>query len=326
MKISSRDITGVVGFVPTPGTPDAGNWDAAHTVNLPETEKMIRGIVDAGTTAIVTTGTFGQGASLTWDELQEFVDCVVQTAGKKSLVFAGVTTLNTRDTIARARALIERGADGIFTGRPMWLALDDAGIVKYYRDLAAALPGVPLMVYDNPLAFKGRISAEAYAQLAEIPEIVASKHVSGPTLEANLAQFGDKLRILPLENQWYGLVRKHPDKALACWSMSIACGPVTVNRLAEAIARQDWSAAEPISEKIKWAVAPMFEKGGLDAYQDYSIPLGHVRFAAAGYIDPGPTRPPYTIAPDDLIECCRESGLRFRQLREEFAVQPAGTV
>jgi 4-(2-carboxyphenyl)-2-oxobut-3-enoate aldolase len=326
MKISSRDITGVVGFVPTPGTPDAGRWDATHTVNLPETEKMIRGIVDAGTTAIVTTGTFGQGASLTWDELQEFVDCVVQTAGKKSLVFAGVTTLNTRDTIARARVLMDLGADAIFTGRPMWLALDDVGIVRYYRDLAEALPGVPLMVYDNPLAFKGKISPEAYAQLAEIPSIVASKHVTGPTLEPNLAQFGDKLRILPLENHWYGLAKKHPDKALACWSGSIACGPVAVNRLAEAIARQDWAAAEPIAEKIKWAVAPMFEKGGLDAYQDYSIPLGHVRFAAAGFIDPGPTRPPYTYAPEDLLECCRESGLRWGQLREEFAVQPAGTV
>jgi dihydrodipicolinate synthase/N-acetylneuraminate lyase len=50
-----------------------------------------------------------------------------------------VTTLNTRDTIARARALVELGADGLFLGRPMWMSLDPAGILRYYRDIAEAL-------------------------------------------------------------------------------------------------------------------------------------------------------------------------------------------
>jgi 4-(2-carboxyphenyl)-2-oxobut-3-enoate aldolase len=314
MKLSVEDIRGVVGILPTPATKDADRWDAENTVNLPETEKMVRGVVEAGTDFIMTTGTFGQGATLTWEELRDFVDCIVQTTAGRRPVFAGVTTLNTRDTIKRARGLIELGIHGIFAGRPMWIALDDRGIVQYYRDLAEALPDVPLIVYDNPLAFKGQISPEAYTELAKIPQIIAAKHATNPSLEPNLTRIGDRIRILPFETQWFKLAKAHPDIAVACWSGAVACGPAPVNALSRAILARDWVLAEEIAGKIDWALSPQFS-GGMAGFMDYSIQLGCERFSAAGYIDPGPSRPPYTWAPDELKEGSRESGRRWAQLQ-----------
>lgn len=317
MKLTARDINGVVGIVPTPGTPDADRWDAENTVDLDETAKMVEGVVDAGTGVIMTTGTFGEGATLSWEELRDFVDCVVQTTAHRRPVFAGVTTLNTRDTIKRARALLALGADGIFTGRPMWVALDAVGIVRYYRDLAEALPGVPLVVYDNPTAFKGPIPFEAFEQLTMIPEIVAAKEATRPDLESIVERFGSKIRILPSETRWYAMARQYPDVATACWSGGIACSPAALNALARAIASRDWTAAEPIAEKIKWAAAPMRESTA-GTFDDYSIQLGHVRFAAAGFIKPGPTRAPYIEAPQELIAGSRECGRRWATLQAEY--------
>src|SRR5579875_2442603 len=165
MNLTADDIRGVVGIVPTPATSDAERWDAVQTINLVETEKMIRAVVEAGIDILMTTGTFGECATLTWPELQTFVDCVVQTTAGRRPVFAGVTTLNTRDTIERGRRLVEIGADA-------------------------------LVVYDNPFAFKGKISSAVYAQLAKIPEIVAAKHVGGPALESDMRTVGNDLRIL----------------------------------------------------------------------------------------------------------------------------------
>jgi 4-(2-carboxyphenyl)-2-oxobut-3-enoate aldolase len=323
MNITVDDIRGVVGILPTPATSNADRWDAENTVNLPESEKMVRGIVDAGTNVIMTTGTFGQGATLTFEELRDFVDCVVQTTAKRRPVFAGVTTLNTRDTIKRARAMIDVGADGLFLGRPMWISLDDRNLVKYYRDLAEALPGVPFVIYDNPLAFKGNISPEAYEQLATIPQIVASKHATNPQLEPDLAQIGDRIRILPFETQWSKLAVKYPDAALACWSGAVACAPAPINALARAIARRDWQTAEAIGERVNWAVSPMIS-GGMSGFMDYSIQLGRERFLAAGFIDPGPSRPPYTEAPEELKEGSRECGRRWATLQAEFEKTAAG--
>jgi 4-(2-carboxyphenyl)-2-oxobut-3-enoate aldolase len=322
MRITVEDIVGVVGIVPTPATADAGSWSAVDTIDYGETEKMVRTVIADGIEILMTTGTFGECATLTWEELRSFVECVVQMSARRVPVFAGITTLNTRDTIQRAKALIEVGADGLFLGRPMWLPMDQSAIVRFYRDVADALPGVPLVVYDNPHAFKGKISANTYRELAKIKEIVAAKHVGGPSLEADLLSVGQKLRLLPLEVDWCGLAMKHPTLARACWSGHVACAPAPIARLSGAIARQQWEEAKKISEKLSWAISPMFLSGDVSKFLDYSIQLGHVRFEAAGLINPGPTRPPYRDAPEDYVAGSRLCGQRWATLQREFKKEP----
>jgi len=91
-------ITGVLGMVPTPATPDADQWSCTQSVDLDETSRMARMLVDGGIGILMTAGSFGEGATLTWEEHQAFTDCLVQELGAKALLFAGATTLNTRDT------------------------------------------------------------------------------------------------------------------------------------------------------------------------------------------------------------------------------------
>lgn len=318
MKLGMNDIKGVVGIVPTPATADAEDWRAENTIEVDQTVKMVNAVIDAGIDVLMTTGTFGECATLTWDELRTFTDCVVKTVAGRRPVIIGVTTLNTRDTITRAREIMSLGADGLFIGRPMWLALDDAGIVRFYQDIAAALPGVPIVAYDNPSAFKGKISPAAYKALADIPEIIASKHVGGPDLAKDMAAIGDRMRLLPLEIDWVDIAKEFPTRALACWSGSVACAPTPIVALSRAVLSQDWAAAAAISEKLNWAVRAMFPGGELSKFMDYSIPLGHVRFKEAGLFEPGPARPPYMSAPADYVEGSRVCGQRWAQLEREF--------
>lgn len=315
----ASDLRGVVGIVPSPATSDADRWDARDTVNLPEVERMVRVVVDAGVDALMTTGTFGECATLTEDELLALVGCVVATTAGACPVFAGITTLNTRDTIRRGRALVAAGADGLFVGRPMWIAMDDAAIVRYYRDIAAALPGVPVVVYDNPPAFKGKISSAVYRELAAISEVVAAKHVGGPQLEEDLLAVGDALRILPNAPDWYPIAQQHPDLAAACWSGAVACAPSAMVALARAIAARDWDRAQAIHERVNWAEAPMFVGRDLSAFINYSIQLGHVRFQSAGLVDMGPSRPPYLEAPPEWVAGSEECGRRWAVLERDYA-------
>ena len=319
MKITPADFIGVAGIVPTPATPDGGRWQTENSVNFAETERMIELVVDGGIEIIMTTGTFGECASLTEPELRDFVACVVGAVRGRRPVFAGLTTLNTRDTIRRGSELVALGADGLFLGRPMWLSLDDAGIVGYYSDIAEALPGVPLVIYDNPLAFKGKISREAYRALAKIPEIIAAKHVGGPSLIEDARIVGQACRVLPLSSNWYEAAVVEPDLVRACWSGGVACAPAPHLALSRAIAARDWPLAKEIGAKCLAAESPMFADGNLQAFMDYSIPVGHCRFAAAGLIDPGPARPPYQNLPDRYREGGLECGRRWAALQAEYA-------
>ncbi|MES2414728.1 MAG: dihydrodipicolinate synthase family protein [Pseudomonadota bacterium] len=325
MKITPSDICGVAGILPTPATPDADKWQTDNSVNFSETSRMTDLVVEAGTDIILTTGTFGECATLTGTELKEFVSCVVDTVARRRLVFAGVTTLNTRDTIRRGQELVKVGADGLFIGRPMWLAMDDRAIVRFYKDIAEALPGVPVIVYDNPIAFKGKISREAYLQIAAIPEMVAAKHVGGPSLESDALAVGENCRILPLLSDWLRMAKAHPDLMKAAWTGSIACAPSPLNALARHIRERDWDAAAPVSEKCQWAEAAMFAGGDLAKFMDYSIQIGHLRFASAGLIVPGPSRPPYLDLPDEYRAGAIECGQRWASLEKEFGSVLAAT-
>ena len=105
----------------------------SRLASLPTMRSSVRG---GGIEIVMTAGTFGECAALTSNELYDFTDCVLRTVRQRVPVFCGVTTLSTRDTISRGRVLVALGADGLFVGRPMWLPMDDAAIVRFYQDLA----------------------------------------------------------------------------------------------------------------------------------------------------------------------------------------------
>ncbi|MHC0054722.1 dihydrodipicolinate synthase family protein [Actibacterium sp. D379-3] len=324
MKIVPADINGVVGIVPTPATPDADKWTSTSTINRAETAKMIQAVQVPGINILMTTGTFGECSSLLEEEVLDFVDVIVQTNQKRKPLFIGVTTLNTRETVARGRAILDKfpDVDGLFLGRPMWLPLDDAGIVQYYRDLAEAFEGVPLIAYDNPMAFKGKMSTDVYRALANIPELVCTKHTGGPALAGDVAAVGDKMRILPIDTAWIEPAQQFPDRVTASWSGNVACCPAPIGALALAIEKRDWTRAKTIAERLSWAASAQFPEGDLAKFMPYSIQIGHGRFKGAGLIDPGPARPPYVDAPEEFVAAGIEAGRRMREVQEEYAQSP----
>lgn len=319
MRIGVDDIRGIVGIIPTPSTPDADHWSCEASVDFELTRAMVSRIVDGGVRILMTNGSFGEGATLTEREHFDFTACVAGTLAGRGLLFAGVTTLNTRDTIARARGVLARGADGLFLGRPMWMALDEPGIVRYYSDIAEALPAVPIIVYDNHLAFKGRISTRAYAALSRIPSIVATKHIGGPAMGDDLRAVEGRMRVLPLDAQWASFARQHPAEALACWTGNAADGTEPLVALAQAVEARDFQRADAICARMAWAQAPMFPGGKLENFVDYNIPIAHARLEGSGLVRSGPPRPPYVMAPEGHMEGGRETGRRWASLRAEFA-------
>ncbi|GAA3676762.1 dihydrodipicolinate synthase family protein [Arthrobacter ginkgonis] len=322
-RYTAADITGAVGILPTPALPGADRWDARQTVDLAETERLTAALVDAGVDVLMTNGTFGEGAGLMLDELLAFNDVVIRTAAGRVPVFAGATTLNTRDTIERGSALRALGADGLFVGRPMWVALDDTQIVAFHRDIAAALPDMSQVAYDNPSAFKGKISPAVYAELAGIEQVVAAKHMGlglmGERFVEDLEAVADRIRLLPVAGDWATTARRFPEAAIACWSGDISCGPAPVLALREAIRAGDWETALRIQDDLNEACAPLFPHGSFEEFSKYNIQIDRAEFEAAGYFTPGPARAPYTSCPEAYLEGGRETGRRWAALHRRYS-------
>lgn len=319
MKVSASDITGILAMVPTPSTPDADHWSCENSVDLDETVNMTRTILSGGVRIFLTNGSLGEGATLIASEHRDFTAAIAETLLGRGLLFAGVTTLNTRDTITRARSLIDAGADGLFLGRPMWMSLDHPSIVRYYTDIAEAIPKVPFILYDNQFAFKAKIATETYVALADNPSVIATKHIGGPMIGDDIRAVGKRLRILPLDVQWAALAQQFPEAAQACWTGNAADGTEPLVALAAAIKTKDWARADAITARMAWAQAPMFPGGKVENFVDYNIPIAHARIAGSGLVRSGPPRPPYLFAPEGHIDGGQETGRRWASLRTEFA-------
>src|SRR5690606_11071755 len=116
--------------------------DAQNTVDLEETERMIRTLINDGVDAIALNGTLGEMATLTLEEWKSYAACVAETVRSINPdfpVFIGATTLNTRDTIARMRYLADLGIVGTLLGRPMWGEMVAPVMERFYRDVAEAV-------------------------------------------------------------------------------------------------------------------------------------------------------------------------------------------
>ena len=321
--LTAADVTGLVAVVPTPARPDAASWRATETIDAATTTAMI-GSVAAQADIIVTMGTFGEGATLTEDEAETFTRITAAANEGRVPVFAGATTLNTRDTITRARKLLDAGAFGLFLGRPMWCRTDEASIIGFYADVAEALPAAPMILYDNPHAFKGKISPDTYRALAQIPNIIAAKYVAlGAQYVDDVHACKDSLRILPQDRDWLEARRLVGDRASACWTGSAACGMNPLTTLREAILNGDNTTAEIVSRDISNSYAPLFPRSDFDLFSTYNIPLEKARIAAAGLIDPGPPRPPYHQCPAEYLTGATDAGRRWAALERTY--QPTST-
>jgi 4-(2-carboxyphenyl)-2-oxobut-3-enoate aldolase len=325
LRLPHEAVRGLFAIMPTPAVEGAEDPRVLDTLDRAEAERAVNALIADGVDAIMTTGTFGECATLTWDELRDFTDVVVSTAAGRVPVLAGATTLNTRDTIGRATDLRAIGVDGLLLGRPMWAQCDDVNLVGFYRDVAEAVPDVGLMVYDNPEAFKGKISTDAYAALATIPSVVAAKYpVFGPQFEADAAAAAGRMRLLPVDRDWVTAHEIAPDDVLACWSGSASCGPLPHVELARRILAGDVEGARQIAAELGAASAGFFPEGSFALFSRYNIQLEKIRINAAGYIDGGPCRPPYVACPEEYAAGARASAERFAALDQAYRARSVG--
>jgi 4-hydroxy-tetrahydrodipicolinate synthase len=140
---------------------------------------------------LVVLGSTGEAATIGDAERDALVSATREEArGLPVIVGAGHnSTAQTCALAARAKA---SGADGILVVTPYYNKPQAAGLEAHYRAVAAAAPGLPIIVYNVPARTGLNLLPKDLARLWAIPEVVAVKESSG-----NLAQIGEILRTMP---------------------------------------------------------------------------------------------------------------------------------
>lgn len=316
------EVQGAWAIMPTPATDDASDWQASKTLDVDETARAVEGMVEEGIDGILSLGTLGECATLTWDEKKLFIGTAVEATRGRIPFFAGTTCLGTRETIEQTRQAYELGARGTMLGLPMWCAADLKTAVSFYKDVAAACPDMAICVYANTAAFRFPFGADFWAEVCDIPQVIMAKYGAVPNLEADMAAVNKKVKFLPIEAFYLNVAQADPEFNTAFWSSGAACGPSLAAQLRDVVqgARDsgDWSAAEALSEEIGKTLWPLIPGGNnFEEFNKYNIGLEKERINAAGWMKAGPCRPPYTYVPEEYMNGARASGAGWAELAKQ---------
>ena len=165
----------------------AGVFPAATTqfaadlsVDIAATQRVQEALVRDGVHGLIAMGTVGENNSLDADEKRAVLKAAVEAVGGRAPVIVGVSELDTRRAIAFARDAERLGADGLMLLPAMVYVPSEDELVRHFKAVAKET-ALPIMLYNNPPAYRVSIGIEAIRQLAGIPNIVCLKESAPDT-------------------------------------------------------------------------------------------------------------------------------------------------
>ena len=219
------------------------------SVDLHALAEHVRWLADTGCTGIVTGGSLGEAATLTFDEKVRINEACVRAIEGRVPVVAGIAGLATTECVALARAAERAGCDGLMALPAYVYHSDWREASAHYAAIIAATP-LSCMLYNNPIAYRTDVLP---AQLAELAERHANLHAvkesSGDVrrVTAVRERLGDRLAVFAglddmiLEaiamgaSGWVaGLVNALPEESVRLVALARA------GRWAEATALYEW--------------------------------------------------------------------------------------
>jgi 4-hydroxy-tetrahydrodipicolinate synthase/2-dehydro-3-deoxy-phosphogluconate/2-dehydro-3-deoxy-6-phosphogalactonate aldolase len=172
-RASAADPLSLHGVVP----PTVTAFGPDESLDLGGTAAHARFVVDGGAHAVFPLGTNGEFPLLSANERDRVVEAVVEEVGGEVPVIAGVGEPSTRETVARAEAAAEAGADGLVVVTPFYYPLDGPAAVEHYRRVADAID-LPIYVYHIPSKTGNALSLATLADIAEIESVAGLKDSS----------------------------------------------------------------------------------------------------------------------------------------------------
>jgi dihydrodipicolinate synthase/N-acetylneuraminate lyase len=148
------------------------------SLDLPAFERHIAAQIDAGVDGLVVLGSLGENATLSPDEKTEVIKAAVRTAAGRIPVLSCVSEASTSAACRFVEGTSALGLSGYMVLPGMQYQADRRETIAHYRTVADA-SGLPIMIYNNPVAYRVDITPEMFAELSDEPKFTSLKESSG---------------------------------------------------------------------------------------------------------------------------------------------------
>ena len=168
------DIRNLKGSIVALVTP----FHADGSVNFEKLGELVEWHVGNKTDAVLTLGTTGESSTMTHEEDDAVLQCVIRAAAGRVPVIAGTGSNSTQTMLEKSLRAEKLGADGLLLITPYYNKGNAEGICRHFVTVADAVK-IPCILYNVPGRTGCSISVENVERLSKHPNICGIKEASG---------------------------------------------------------------------------------------------------------------------------------------------------
>ena len=168
------DIRNLKGSIVALVTP----FHADGSVNFDKLKELVEWHIASKTDAILTLGTTGESSTMTHEEDDDVLRCVIEAAAGRVPVIAGTGSNSTQTMLEKSLRAEKLGADGLLLITPYYNKGNPEGIYRHFAAVADAV-NIPCILYNVPGRTGCAISVENVEKLSKHPNICGIKEASG---------------------------------------------------------------------------------------------------------------------------------------------------
>lgn len=173
-------IHGVIVPTVTPMTDDGA-------INPDIVKPLVDYLIAQGVAGLFPLGTTGEGPLLTTSERKTIAEATVRaTDGRVPVIIhtGAITTTETIDLTAHAKSI---GADAVAVVAPYYFGHTNAGLMAHFEAVLAAVPDMPMYLYNFPGVSNNTLSRDVVTRLAKRHEMVVGLKDSSGDLQTLFA-------------------------------------------------------------------------------------------------------------------------------------------
>ena len=155
-------------------TPMLANGD----VDYPSLNRLVEFHITAGTDGIVSVGTTGESATLSFEQHVNVVKATVAAVNGRCKIVVGSGANSTEESLFLQNETQDLGIDGFLSVVPYYNKPQQRGMVAHFTVLADAA-NVPVILYNVPGRTVADMQPETVAILAQHPNIIGIKDATG---------------------------------------------------------------------------------------------------------------------------------------------------
>lgn len=152
--------------------------DQDGSINIEATQASLNRLIDAGVSGVIVLPMLGENASLAPAEKERVIRAAKEVVAGRVPLLSGLAEISTDVATAAARNFQKFGAEGLMVFPSIAYKSDPRETADWYRAIAKA-SDLPIMIYNNPIAYGVDVTPAILKELADLPTIVAVKEETG---------------------------------------------------------------------------------------------------------------------------------------------------